>query len=198
MSAAGNRPAGTRPPRRFLAIGLPAAPARAVRAATEHLRGEGARLRATSPDSWHLTLAYLGEVDVAAASQAVEVVRGCLAEVAPRPAPRLQIAGAGRFGDRVLLLEVSDDPPGALAGVVASLHTGLRETGFDLPARRFRAHVTLARAGGRTRVRAGDVARIDVPPVAWRPAAVGLWASAPPGQPGPYVVETEVAWPAPG
>lgn len=198
MSGAGQGTATAGAPRRFLALGVPTVQRQAIAAATAHLRGDDTGLRPTSPEGWHITLAYLGAVDAAAASQAVEVVRGCLAEVAPRPAPRLQIAGAGRFGDRVLLLEVSDDPPGALAGVVASLHTGLREAGFDLPARRFRAHVTLARAGGRTRVRAGDVARIDVPPVAWRPAAVGLWASAPPGQPGPYVVETEVAWPAPG
>lgn len=198
MSTAGTWPAGTRPPRRFLAIGLPTAPARALAAATAHLRGDGARLRATSPERWHVTLAYLGEVDDAAADRAVAVLRRCLAEVAPRPAPRLQAAGAGRFGDRVLVLEVSDDPPGALAGVVASLQTGLREAGFDLPARRFRPHVTLARAGARTRVRVGDVARIDVPQMAWRPEDVGLWASAPPEQPGPYVVETEVAWPRAG
>lgn len=197
MSRAAEGAAGAAAPRRFLALGVPSAERRAIATATEHLRRSDARLRATRPEGWHVTLAYLGAVDAAAAEQAVAVLRTSLEGFAPRPAPRLRVAGAGRFGDRVLLLELTDDPPGALAGFVASLHSRLRAIGFDLPSRGFRAHLTLARARGRDRVRAADVAAVDVADVHWRPSAVGLWASAPVQQPGIYVVETEVAWPSP-
>ena len=195
MSGAAEVAATAGPPRRFLALGVPAAERRAIAAATTHLRGDDAGLRPTSPEGWHITLAYLGAVDAAAAELAVTALDRCLVEEAPRPAPRLAVTGAGRFGDRVLLLELGDDPRGALAGFVASLHARLRDVGFDLPGRGFRAHLTLARARGRHRVRGADVDAIDVPGVRWRPRAVGLWSTVPTGQPGSYVVETEIAWP---
>ena len=195
MSGAGEGAATAGAPRRFLALGVPAAERRAIAAATAHLRGEDGTLRPTSPEGWHITLAYLGAVDEAAAGLAVTVLDRCLVDEAPRPAPRLAVTGAGRFGDRVLLLELGDDPRGALAGFVTALHARLRDVGFDLPGRGFRAHLTLARARGRHRVRVADVDAIDVPRVRWRPQAVGLWSSAPTGQPGSYVVESELAWP---
>ncbi len=183
--------------RRFLAVDVPGPTRAAIAAATAHLRHEDAHLRATSPDSWHVTLAFLGAVDDDAADRAVAVLRTCLAEVAPRPAPRLSVAGADRFGDRVLVLALAEDPPGALAGVVATLHTRLRQVGFALPGRRFRAHLTVARARGRARVRAADVRRIDPPEAHWRPDGVGLWTTARTPRDGAYEIETEVAWPAP-
>ena len=196
MSGAAGVAATAGAPRRFLALGVPAAERRAIADATAHLRGDDAKLRPTSPEGWHITLAYLGAVGAAAAEVAVSALATCLVEEAPRPAPRLAVTGAGRFGDRVLLLELGDDPRGALAGFVAALHARLRDVGFELPGRGFHAHLTLARARGRHRVRAADVDAIDVPGVRWRPRAVGLWASAPTGQPGAYVVETQIAWPS--
>ena len=185
-------------PRRFLALAVPEPQRARIAAATASLRDAEARLRPTAPEGWHLTLAYLGEVEDAAAERAIAVLRTALQEDAPRPAPRISVSGAGRFADRVLLLEVADDPPDALAGFVAALHARLREVGFELPGRGFRAHLTLARARGRHRVRTADVAALDVPSVRWQPSAVGLWASTPDGPGGRYVVEAEVPWPAPG
>jgi len=185
-------------PRRFLALAVPEPQRDRIAAATAALRAAEAPLRPTAPQGWHLTLAYLGAVEDVAAQRAVAVLRTALQEDAPRPAPRISVVGAGRFADRVLLLEVADDPRGALAGFVAALHARLRAVGFDLPGRGFRAHLTLARARGRERVRTADVAAVTVPSVRWQPSAVGLWASRPEGPPGRYVVETEVAWPAPG
>ncbi len=184
-------------PRRFLALGVPDAARQRLVAATEHLRTGDATLRPTAPEGWHVTLAYLGPITDAHADLALDTLRGALEEDAPRPAPQLSVTGAGRFADRVLLLEVTADPAGALTGFVGSLHARLREAGFALPGRGFRAHVTLARASGRHRVRAADVAAVRVPAVRWQPSAVGLWGSTPGGTPSPYAVAAEVAWPAP-
>lgn len=181
---------------RFLALGVPAAVREPLARATAHLRAPGVGLRTAAPAGWHVTLAFLGEVDDGQARAATEVLAATLSAAAPRPAPKLTVGAGARFGDRVLVLAVEDAPAGALARFVSVLHTELRAAGLEVPDRPFRPHLTLARARRRRRVRAADVASVHPGAVQWRPDAVGRWASVPSGG-APYTVEVELPWPAP-
>ncbi|MFU8840357.1 MAG: RNA 2',3'-cyclic phosphodiesterase [Nitriliruptoraceae bacterium] len=180
----------------FVAIGVPTAVRDALAAATAGLRAPQAALRATAPAGWHLTLAFLGDLEDEQQELAAVVTREVLARDAPRPAPWLALAAADRFGDRVLVVPVSEDPPGALAGLVARLREELTAVGFALPEASFRPHVTLARARRNRPVTRADVAALTVPDRRWQPATVGLWAAARAGGPRPYEVLAELAWPA--
>ena len=83
------------------------------------------RLRWIRPEGWHLTLAFLGEVDDALLPE----LRERLARAARRhPALRLRLAGGGRFGDRVLWTGVAGDRE-ELRRLAASVSAGGRRTG---------------------------------------------------------------------
>ena len=109
--------------------------------------GAGQRLRWTSSEQWHLTLAFLGEVD----DPVVRKLRPRLERAAARhPAQRLAIAGAGAFPTprkaRVLWAGLRADNR-ALGALAASVAAAARRAGAPSPDedRRFKAHLTLAR-----------------------------------------------------
>jgi len=134
--------------------------------AVEHLRAQVARLalgrpaepgrslRLTKPDTWHVTLAFLGEVpdDRAAAAS------GALLS-----APiRLRMAGGGRFG-RGKFTTVWTGLDGDLAGLrelAADTRKALKRARLPFDHKPFRPHVTLARPGDRLpdEALAGDLA----------------------------------------
>lgn len=102
------------------------------------------RLRWTRPEQWHLTLAFLAEVDDHTRGRLVER----LTRVARRhPPPLLSLAGGGRFGDRVLWTGVDGDRA-ALRRLVDSVRAAVRRCGLPVDERPHRPHLTLAR--GRT------------------------------------------------
>jgi RNA 2',3'-cyclic 3'-phosphodiesterase len=111
------------------------------------LRPGWAGLRWTSQEAWHVTLAFLGEVD--------EARLGRLVDRLERAAARHQgqvtsIAGAGAFPSaakaRVLWGGIRDDRK-ALAALAASVAAGARRAGAPPPdeRNRYRPHLTLAR-----------------------------------------------------
>jgi len=116
--------------------------------AEEQPAGTIQRLRWTSSEQWHLTLAFLGEVD-----------DGVLAKLRPRleraaarhPAQRLAITGGGAFPSarkaRVLWAGLRADNR-ALGALAASVAAAARRAGGPSPDddRRFKAHLTLARS----------------------------------------------------
>ncbi|MCE3552592.1 RNA 2',3'-cyclic phosphodiesterase [Pseudonocardia sp. RS11V-5] len=100
--------------------------------------------RWTPPEQWHLTLAFLGEID----EPTLDGVRAGLAAVAARSAPvELALSGAGRFGERVLWTGFAGDTD-ALAALAAGVAAAARTAGVALEDRDFRAHLTLARGRG--------------------------------------------------
>lgn len=128
--------------RLFISVPVPA-PIRAEVAAwvprAEALTGDTVRWNA--PDQWHLTLVFLGEVPddrlpgvIAAGGRALREAR----------APRLQLRGGGRFGDRVLWIGLHDD--GALRAPADALRAELRADGLPFDDKPFRPHLTLARS----------------------------------------------------
>ncbi len=98
-------------------------------------------LRWSAPESWHLTLAFLGSIDATAATG----VRATVSKVGLRHGPmRLEGSGIGAFPlasrARVIWYGVGD-PDGHLAALAADLAASLElESGSP-----FRPHVTLAR-----------------------------------------------------
>lgn len=91
-------------------------------------------LRWQPPQRWHVTLAFLGPADLPRATERVAALR------LPAPEP-LRLAGAGSFGP---VLWVGVEHGTWLAALVHDLQAALR-----VEDRRFRAHVTVARARGR-------------------------------------------------
>jgi len=133
--------------RLFVAIALPAAAAGELDSAVAPLRLAWPELRWTGRDAWHLTLAFLGEVD--------EELIGKLGERLQRAAAHharlsLSLGGAGAFPTaaraRVLWTGIRGDRRG-LAALAASVAAGARRAGAP-PAqegRRYEPHLTLAR-----------------------------------------------------
>ncbi len=109
--------------------------------------GGGTRLRWTTPGQWHLTLAFLGEVDDAVLPKLRPRLERAVARHAVQ---RLAIAGAGAFprpaAARVLWAGFRADNR-AVAALASSVAAAARRAGAPSPAenRRFKAHLTLAR-----------------------------------------------------
>jgi 2'-5' RNA ligase len=133
--------------RLFVALALPAEAARELDAVVAPLRPAWPELRWTGVDAWHLTLAFLGEVD--------EVVTGRLGARLERAARRhaplsLSLTGAGAFPvaarARVLWTGIRGDRRG-LGSLASSVAAGARRAGAP-PAgegRGYQPHLTLAR-----------------------------------------------------
>ena len=104
------------------------------------------RLRWTSPEQWHLTLAFYGEVT----DQVTETLDIRLRRLAARTAPlTLRCSGAGAFARpsraRVLWIGVQGDREGLIA-LAASARAAGRRSGLDMPDRGYRPHLSIARA----------------------------------------------------
>ena len=153
--------------RLFAAVLPPQAAVRelATAVAPLHALPQAAGLRWTGEPTWHLTLAFLGQVD----AEDLQPLRGRLAAAAAAVArmPRLRLAGSGRFSERALWAGVEGDTL-LLRRLADEVAKAARDTGIDVDERPFRGHLTLARAGGRS----------GPPPAAGRglPALVGALA----------------------
>ena len=105
-------------------------------------RPDLAGMRWTAPDTWHVTLAFLGDTD----PEAIPVLEARLAEVVSNHAPmRLPTGGLGAFPSparaRVAWYGVGD-PGGRLAALAGDV---ARASGLEPDT--FTGHVTLGRAG---------------------------------------------------
>jgi 2'-5' RNA ligase len=94
-------------------------------------------MRWTTPEHWHITLRFLGSVDLDEAADAFRAVEvGAPGEVVAELGP-----ATGRFGRRVLHVPVEGLERLATAAVAATEHVGRPPE--DRP---FSGHITLARA----------------------------------------------------
>ena len=100
-------------------------------------------LRWTTADSWHLTLAFYGEVPDAE----VPGLKTRLTRAAHRySVMNLALNGVGRFSDRALWVGATGDLVTLRALARSAAAAGRRAGAAAEESRRFRAHVTLARA----------------------------------------------------
>ena len=104
-----------------------------------------AGLRWSDPARWHLTVAFLGEVEDTRLRELSERLGRAATR---RRAPTLRVDGAGRFDGRVLWVRVVEDDTtaGRLEGLAASVSAAARRTGIAQEKRPYRPHLTLARA----------------------------------------------------
>ena len=129
--------------------------------------------RRVAEDDLHLTLAFLDERPEAALEALAE-------EISARPlrAAPLRPVGVAPFGDGgTVALDVATDP--ALVALHDTVRLAARGAGIDLPRRRFRPHVTLARLGRGARDRLpgalSGLGHVELPEV--RAEAITLWSS---------------------
>ncbi|MGH3183062.1 MAG: RNA 2',3'-cyclic phosphodiesterase, partial [Streptosporangiaceae bacterium] len=132
--------------RLFVAIAPPSAVLDELDALVEPLRARRLDLRWTNREAWHVTLAFLGQVDEAAAAKLLPRLERAARR---HHQMRLGFAGAGAFPAaaraNVLWSGLSGDR-GALARLADSVVAGASRAGATPPdkGRRFQPHLTLA------------------------------------------------------
>ena len=133
--------------RLFVAVAVPAHAADELDGAVASLRPSWPGLRWTGRDAWHVTLAFLGEVNETVSARLMPRLERAAAR---HPCLPVALGGAGAFPSaaraRVLWTGVGGETRG-LAALAASVGAGARRAGAP-PAeegRRFQPHLTLAR-----------------------------------------------------
>jgi 2'-5' RNA ligase len=127
-------------PRLFTGIEIPAA----VREQLSYLRGGLPGARWIDPDNYHLTLRFVGDVDMNIA----EEIAASLARV-NRPAFTLALSHMGTLGTRkphAVVVKPSNSP--ALLELQAEHERAMQRIGLPPETRKFTPHVTLARLRG--------------------------------------------------
>jgi 2'-5' RNA ligase len=161
------------------------APAGEVRTALARLAG-GLALRthgrATDPASIHLTLAFVGDIDL----PGLEALQD-IGDALPRETFDLVLDATGGFARPRIAWVAPSLIPAALSKLQADLAGALAAGGFRVEEREFAPHLTLARKCEQVPTREVIV------PIPWRVDAVRLWASAPRLGPGRY--EELAVWP---
>lgn len=163
--------------RLFVAVGVPASVREALADAVAPLRATHDELRWTSPDSWHLTLAFLGETSIGARLRAQAALRSATADIGP-----CEVALTGRlgsFGSRVLWAGVESDD-GCLPTLAGRVRDALSQAGLPIDDQPFQGHLTLARARrGRRVPRVATPGHRSGVGIRWRADTVELLSSEP-------------------
>jgi RNA 2',3'-cyclic 3'-phosphodiesterase len=180
--------------RLFVAIVPPTEALAELSAAVEPLHAAAPQLRWAGCESWHLTLAFLGDVE----QRALAELSTRLGRAAARhPVQQLAIAGAGGFPSasraRVLWAGVRADNRG-LASLAASVAAGARRAGAPPPdeGRQYRPHLTLARCREPADVTELAQALAGFTGSGWTATGISLIRSNPAGQPR---YEELASWP---
>jgi 2'-5' RNA ligase len=132
--------------RLFFAVPVPGPTREPLEAALPRLEPLLGGARVTPPGGWHLTLAFLGQVQP---EMADEVVRVGEAAVAGIPPARLRLEGAGTFPEgrkaaRVLWAGIGGDAE-VLVRLAAALSVACKAAGLRSEERPLHPHLTLAR-----------------------------------------------------
>lgn len=107
---------------------------------TLRLRAKDDGLRWSTPDQWHVTLVFLGEVDDDARARLVRE----LAAVR-RPALTLRMERVGVF-ERAGILHAEVEVSAELTRLYEAVAAAVRRVGLEVEDRPYRAHITLARS----------------------------------------------------
>jgi 2'-5' RNA ligase len=154
--------------RAFVALNLDVAGTRALASHAETLRerAKGLELRWVAPTKMHLTLKFLGEVDVGLAPALVDLLRPIAAS---RAAPGGKIAEVSAFPspeEAMVIVALVSDKKGRIGELAEAVETMAGGLGFAREGRAYRPHVTLARAragfDARAWLAASPIAKMDV------------------------------------
>ncbi len=134
--------------RLFVAIPLAQEVIDALERFARSLRSEGDGLRWSSPESWHITLQFLGETS----DEKYNGVLGLLRNVrAPKVPVQLNETG---FFDRAGVFFAGVNVSAEMVGLEKQVLAATKQCGFVAEDRPFHPHVTLARAKGDNRMNA--------------------------------------------
>lgn len=156
--------------RLFVAVAVPEPVRQAVGDAVTRLRPLLPELRWIPPESWHLTVVFLGATEPAGLGAVRQAVAAAAAAATPFSLRLSGTAAASRHG--VVWAEFDEAP--AMAGLAADLGERLRHLGYPVEQRPFRPHLTLARARRAQRLRAGPVENYAGPVCGWSVRSVVL------------------------
>ena len=155
--------------RLFVAAVLPEEMLEALAETSARLRG-AVRGRYVAPDSFHVTLAFLGEVEGYRSGDAADAVRAGCAATSPFEA---SLGELGKFGKRscaTLWQGLRDE--GELSSLAESVRAELKRAGFTFDAKAFLPHITLMRKADLTS------GALPMPVCAWGEIAeVALYSS---------------------
>lgn len=124
------------------------------------------RVAWTRPEGWHVTVAFLGELDEPPETVATAVRAG--ARAAATGTVALTTGAVARLGRGALALQVHDAPDGAVTGLGADVQAALAAADLPVTHRPVRAHLTLGRARRRRPVPADLVDDVQVAPTRWQ------------------------------
>jgi 2'-5' RNA ligase len=113
----------------------------------EWLRNAGVEARWVRPENYHLTLAFLGRVEVERIAIVEDAVRAAVSQIEPF---RLQLEAVGAFPNRRQARVIWIGAAARVAQfdeLAATIRAALEAHGFSFP-QPAEPHVTLARAGG--------------------------------------------------
>jgi 2'-5' RNA ligase len=162
--------------RAFLAVELGEGARRAVAAAAERLAREvrGREVRWVRPESYHLTLRFLGEISEEQAARVAARVGEAVAPLLPFEL-RLGELGAFPSARRPRVIAVSVVPEAPLLELAERVEAATLRAGLAPEARSFRPHLTLGRVRDRAHPDLGAAG--PLPPEPFRVAEVVLFRS---------------------
>src|SRR5690349_5466479 len=112
---------------------------------------EGANVKLSPVEHWHVTLAFLGEVDDGRLTDVVGALEGALASwrVERAALPTLRLSGGGRFnqGPSTILWAGLHGDVASLTSLSSAVNTQLKRAGLPTDPKPFRPHLTLGRPG---------------------------------------------------
>jgi 2'-5' RNA ligase len=131
--------------RSFIAVVVPPASAENLREAQDRLRSGGEGVKWVDPDGFHITLKFLGSVEL----ERLRTVWRSVSEALDGSRPfGMHFRGVGAFPSRDRARVVwagMDEGAEELAALAAKVEEACAEHGFERENRPFRAHMTLGR-----------------------------------------------------
>jgi 2'-5' RNA ligase len=129
--------------RMFVGLAVSDATKEVLERLTLRLRAKDDGLRWSTPDQWHVTLVFLGEVDDEARARLVRELAG-----AREPKLTLRMEGLGVF-ERVGILHAQVEVTPELLRLYGAVAAAVKRAGLEVEDRPYRAHITLARSRNR-------------------------------------------------
>jgi 2'-5' RNA ligase len=129
--------------RSFISVDIDAG--QTLRELCRELKESGASLKVVNPDIIHITLKFLGEVDESLVGDIAKVISDSVNDVS-RFEMKLHDLGAFPNKNKIRVVWVGIPNPGPLERVAERIDEGLSPLGFEMEKRKFKPHLTVARA----------------------------------------------------
>jgi 2'-5' RNA ligase len=172
-------------PRLFTAIEVP----KDIGMMLSMLRGGIHGARWISPEHYHLTLRFIGDIDERTANEVADIL-----DAVERPSFDLNLTGLDQFGGRKpRAIFAAAQPSAALVELQAEHERLMQRIGLPAEGRRFTPHVTLARLRDASVIDVADYlsTRGGFPVMRFPVSRFVLYSSRASQGGGPYVVEAD-------